>query len=297
MVAISSPVILRISAAATLPYSFVERTTRPLIQHDRFPHRGRQKLLASDMASLLNAILGGQPADAVENDTMLRACEYISSLPPTAEQRPELGEGNWGELLERLIEKTQSRQDYANEPTDSSIEIKLLPHIIEVCLNPLSIVLVWHGPDGGRTRLDFYSAKNSDLANRSRVYGPATLLVRKSFLHPEMIKVASDILRDSQMSRKKTMPPKKGSSAPTDKPKKTSRHTTKKRKVVKAPTSNDLQPKPYQAAKPVEVLPTNTLQSHIHIGKSGVQAACLSPKNWKGTALCPNTDILLPILG
>jgi hypothetical protein len=200
---ISSAAILRIAAATGLPYASIERMTRGLITVDRWPSRNRKVLLASDLASIINALLGQQAADAVETDTILRAFEYkstqvfpkdSSTTRPTFIQSPALGPGTWGELLEGLIAMASPFLDYSPEAATNDTEVRCLPHTIEACLTVPIIVLEWLGPNGAPKRRDFYGPR---LWKKIRQpYGPANLLVRKSFLDSAMINIAGDILRD-----------------------------------------------------------------------------------------------------
>jgi hypothetical protein len=196
MTAISTPAIQRYAAAAPMPYVTVERMTRPLIAANRWPNRFRKRLLAGDMASLMHAMLGGVTTEAVTSDTLLRGLEYQGTWPPTVEQVPALGEGRWGELLERLIANAPA------EPTDPTVPARVgmdyrgyLPHSIEVCLNPASISLVWLGRDGVPARRDHYGPAPGAATTRDP-YGPGVLMVRKVFLDPRMITIAGEILRD-----------------------------------------------------------------------------------------------------
>lgn len=197
MAAVSAPAIQRLAAAAAMPYATVERMTRPLIALDRWPSRARKQLLASDLASLLNAMMGQQTTEAATSDAMLRALEYKSTLPDTTKQAPALGEGTWGDLLERMIRNAPTEL-YPTLPWTAGMDYSShLPHDIEACLNPLHMVLVWrHGLTGAPDRLDYYGPAPGDLSPHYP-YGLATLLIRKCFLHPRMIVIAGHILRDA----------------------------------------------------------------------------------------------------
>lgn len=203
MAAVSSSAILRISAAVTAPYATVERMTRPLIAVGRWPSRSRRELLASDLASILNAIISLQPAtDAAKADTILRALEYKSTWPYTTEQTPALGGPTcrtWGELLDGLIEHAPVFSD--GEPATSDVGVHCLPHVIETSFNPLDIVLVWWGPDGVPKRRDFYGPNRNNPIKPAQPYGRAGLLICRSFLRPEMIQIAGEILRDNSTRR------------------------------------------------------------------------------------------------
>ena len=182
-----------------MPYATIGRMTRPLILADRWPSRTRRQLLASDLACVLNAVISLQPAvDAAKADTILRSLEYKSTWPPTAEQKPALGGPacrTWGELLDGLIEHAPAFSD--PEPATSDVDVLCLPHVIETTFNPLSIVLVWSGPDGAPKRRDFYGSGRTNRMEPTQPYGRAVLFVRKSFLLPGLIQVAGKILRDS----------------------------------------------------------------------------------------------------
>ena len=192
----SSPAILRFAAAGALPYATVERMTRPLIALDRWPSRARKQLLASDLASLLNAMMGQQAADAATSDTMLRGLEFKSAWPNEAKQTPALGEGTWGDLLERLIRNAPGDLCPTVPATGGMDHSGYLPHGIETCLNPLLIILVWDGKTGAPARREFYGPSFGALPPRYP-YGPATLLVRKCFVSSQMITIAGQILRDA----------------------------------------------------------------------------------------------------
>lgn len=198
MVAISSAAILRLSAAAAMPYASVERMTRPLIQEDRWPSRKRREMLASDLASLLNAMMGQTPTDAAEANQLLSGLEYKSSWP-TTEKTPYFGQSTWGELLEWLIAGAPSVADgFEHSRSDEGVNLPALPHIIEACLNPLSIQLIWYATDGlSQQRVDFYGPTRADMIKRYRPYGSANLLAFKSFMRPELIQIASEILQDN----------------------------------------------------------------------------------------------------
>lgn len=211
MVAISSPAILRLAAGATTAYYSIERATRLLIAVDRWPHRGRRQLRAGDLASILNAIMGSI-TDAVGTDDLLRGLQYKSSIPPTAEQEPALGTGNWGQVLERLIEGAPPEL-HSGVPARKDANFRgVMPNTIECCLNPPSILLVWLGPDGAtRQRIDIYGPSADDTQLREP-YGPASWLIRKSFMDSNMIVLAGRILRDS--SQKRTTPRNETAAAP-----------------------------------------------------------------------------------
>ena len=216
MVAVSSPAISRLSTATASSYSSIERMTRPLARENRWPSRSRRELWASDLASLLNVILGGQTSEAIEVDNMLRGLEYLSSFvfEPDPEQpggrklttrhEPHLGVRNWGELLEGIIHGVPS-PDPAERPVNAAVTDALvldkpgtpiLPTTIEVCLNPLSITLVWFW-SGGELRRDFYQPTTLDQMKRASPYGPAVGLIRKTFLSSDVIITAGEILRDT----------------------------------------------------------------------------------------------------
>lgn len=177
--------------------------TRPLIALDRWPSRTRRQLLASDLASVLNAIISLEPAtDSAKADAILRSLEYKSTWPPTAEQTPALGGPTcrtWGELLDGLIERAPVFSD--PEPATSDIDVLCLPHVIEASFNQPDIVLVWLGPDGVPKRRDFYAPNRNNPIKPAQPYGRAGLLICKSFLRPEMIQIAGEILRDNSTHR------------------------------------------------------------------------------------------------
>ena len=70
----SSSAIGRMGAAACVPYSTVERMTRPLKDADRWPHRANPFLRPEHLASLIAAFSAHLPSDA------LRAVEAVESL-------------------------------------------------------------------------------------------------------------------------------------------------------------------------------------------------------------------------
>lgn len=140
----------------------------------------------------------GQVTDAVGTDNLLRELEYKCALPPTAEQAPALGEGPWGEVLERLIENAPLELYSGAPASKKDTDFRgILPNIIECCLNPPSILLVWLGPDGAtRKRIEVYGP-SARAMQRSQPYGQASWLVRKSSMDSNMIILAGQILRDS----------------------------------------------------------------------------------------------------
>jgi hypothetical protein len=198
MAALSSPAILRLSAAAAMPYATVEKITRPLIAAGRWPSRQRRELLAGDLASILNALASLQPSpDAAKIDSIMRRLEYTGTWPTAAEQTPALGERNWGRLLEQLIQNAPPVSDVPSPPTRDPDGVRgHLPNQIETQVNPLSITLTWFGIDGGVLRYDFYQP-NKDERISLYPLGKGTFLIRKSILFPNMIILAAEILRDT----------------------------------------------------------------------------------------------------
>lgn len=200
-----------------MPYATLERMTRPLIRLDRWVSRTRRTLRASDLASVLNAIISLQPTgDSAEADTILRALEYKSTWPLTAEQIPAFafGERTWGQLLESLIEHAPPLLDYYLQGATNDVDVgNALPNVIETTFNPLSIALVWLRPDGAARRCDFYGPAANN-PKPSHPYGTAGLLVRKSFLQPQMIQLAGEILRDSSVSGPGNARPETAASLP-----------------------------------------------------------------------------------
>jgi hypothetical protein len=112
--------------------------------------RTRRTLRASDLASVLNAIISLQPTgDSAEADTILRALEYKSTWPWTAEQIPAFafGERTWGQLLASLIEHAPPLLDYYLQGATNDVDVgNALPNVIETTFNP---PLFWSG--WGRT--------------------------------------------------------------------------------------------------------------------------------------------------
>ncbi len=207
--------------------------TQPLIINDRWPSRARRELRASDLGSLLNAIAGAQTTEgAAETDTTLRALEFISALPVTADQTPMFGIRLWGELFDTLIENAPEFLDYSphswqDMPSDSVP----LPHLIEVSTSPFLVVLIWHNvPDQG-TRREFYGTTLNNTKDTQLVF-------RKSFLDGKIISLAGEILRDCT----------------------TRIHATKTPKAAGAPPPNGLRSKSKQAAKPAP--PTSEQTTH-----------------------------------
>lgn len=198
MTAVSSPALLRISAAATLPYANLQRMTRPLIETDQWPNRSRRELLASDLGSILNAILGVHATYAGESNATLRALEFKSAWPLDSVQQPMFGVRTWGEMLDAMIENMPLVPDPSVRQAASSYPAGSLhlPHLIESCLNPAGISLTWLGEDGARKRQEFYALPPQQP--QSQPYGPATLVVRKTFMSSEMLIIAGQILRDSR---------------------------------------------------------------------------------------------------
>jgi hypothetical protein len=235
MVAISSAAISRISAAAAMPYATLERMTRPLITLDRWVNRNRRTLLASDLASILNAIISLQPtADSAKADLILRTLEYKSTWPWDAEQTPALGEGTWGTLLERLIENAPPVLDYSPYPATNDVDVgNALPNVIETTFNPLGIVLVWNETNSAPKRRDFYGP-SANSPRLSQPYGTAALLVRKAFVHPQLIQLAGAILRDSldKVAENETAATLPGAAAALNQP-------AKRTGVVKHPHSTE----------------------------------------------------------
>jgi len=194
-----------------MPYASLERYTRPLKDKNRWPSRSRRELLASDLGSLLNALIGNQPSDAAETDDLLRALEYASSWPSTAPQRPRLGEGTWGEMLDALIENAPSVEEaYSRPALPPGTEVRMLPNKIHGCLNPLNIELIWLDQHGRPEHIDLYWPKTIELIQRSRPHGMAYGLIRTSILHPEMILIAGELLRDTP-----SLPPAPSASSPS----------------------------------------------------------------------------------
>jgi len=176
-----------------MPYATTERHTRPLIAINRWPSRARRQLLAGDLASLLNAVICDQSTRAAaEADSKIRALKYSGTMPYTTEQTPALGGGNWGELLERLIENAPPISDFKSEPATNDLNVNCLPHLIEVSVNPLGVVLIWLGPSGVPKRHDFYAP----TLRAPQPYGTAGWVVRKTLVAPEMIQLCGEILRD-----------------------------------------------------------------------------------------------------
>lgn len=213
--AVSSAIIQRFSAATATPYAFTERCTRPLIELDRFISRSRRQLRASDLRSLFNAIAGGNATDAAEIDTLFSDLTYKSSWHAQSadrhdqfEQRPAFGDGNWGQVLDRLIENAPPFLNYYPEPAKDRGQGVSLPNTIELCLNPLSITLIWLGPNSAPRRQDFYGPAPSAATRHSSPFGPANLLFRKTFVDGRLLSVAGDILRDANANRSTDIQPK-----------------------------------------------------------------------------------------
>jgi len=139
------------------------------------------------LASLFNAVMGGQTVQAVEVDTMLRQLVYKGSAPAT--QAPIFAPKSWGEVLEHVIEHASSGAGHVAEPANGDIRPGTLPHEIEVSLSPPLVTLIWRGPDGTVARRDWYG-----LAKPAPVSGA---LIRKTVIDGRVINVLADALRAS----------------------------------------------------------------------------------------------------
>lgn len=193
--------------------------TQPLIRENRWPSRTRREMRASDLGSLLNAIAGTQITEAAaETDTTLRALEFKSAFPLTADQTPMFGVRLWGELLDNLIEAAPALLDYSPHTWQTiPKESTPLPHFIEVSTIPLAVVLVWLDDHSAPKRREFYGPTREDQADQGGSYGSHQLLVRKSFLDGRIISLAGEILRDcttrtriAKMTTAAEAPPSRG---------------------------------------------------------------------------------------
>jgi hypothetical protein len=64
-----------------------------LVRDNRFIHQKRRDLLASDLASLINCILMGKTAAALEADTALSGSSTKAPSPPVGRQSSPRGPG------------------------------------------------------------------------------------------------------------------------------------------------------------------------------------------------------------
>jgi hypothetical protein len=172
-----------------LSEDWFQRLAGVLVQDDRFISQRRRDLRASDLASLLNTVMGGQTAQALEVDTMLRNLVYVSSAP--ASQAPIFAPRTWGGVLELMIQYAPPAAEPPGEPATGDIAPNTLPHYIEVAVSAPYVCLLWLGPDGRSARRDWYAPTPPATAN-------AVLLVRKAVIDGRMI----NVLYDSQKSLK-----------------------------------------------------------------------------------------------
>src|SRR4051812_18773212 len=170
-----------------LSEDWFQKLATVLARDGRFLSKRQRLLRSSDLASLFNAVMGGQTVQAVEVDTMLRQLVYKGSAPAT--QAPIFAPKSWGEVLEHVIEHASSGAGHVAEPANGDIRPGTLPHEIEVSLSPPLVTLIWRGPDGTVARRDWYG-----LAKPAPVSGA---LIRKTVIDGRVINVLADALRAS----------------------------------------------------------------------------------------------------
>ena len=102
MKALARFAIDRLVPLTGLSEAWWERLVGVLVTDDRFTSRRRRDMRVGDLASLFNALMGGQTAQALEVDTMLRNLVYVSSAP--ASQAPIFAPRTWGGVLELMIQ-------------------------------------------------------------------------------------------------------------------------------------------------------------------------------------------------
>jgi hypothetical protein len=168
-----------------LSEDWFQRLAGVLVQDDRFISQRRRELHASDLASLLNTVMGGQTSQALEIDTMLQGLVYKGSTPES--QAPIFPTRTWGAASVHMIQHAPSAVEHPAEPATDDIAPNTLPHQIEVAISTPYVCLVWLGVDGKPTRRDWYGpAKPAESS---------VILVRKATIDGRIISVLADILR------------------------------------------------------------------------------------------------------
>jgi hypothetical protein len=177
-------VFAQLSQMTGLSEDWQQKLVDVLVRDNRFIHQKRRDLLASDLASLINCILMGKTAAALEADTALSEVVYKGSFP--GGRTAVFTQRNWRELLIYLIENAPPLEELG-EPATNKIKPGTLPNVIEVTTTVPYVSMIWLGPDGRVAQTDWFGPEERTTN--------AVAFARKTVIDGKVINVLADILR------------------------------------------------------------------------------------------------------
>jgi len=177
-------VIEKLKTPTGLSGDSLQRAIYLLSRNDRFIHQKRRVLKASDLASLLNAIMMGV-ATALEGDDALSRARYRGSLP--AGRAPVFPHTNWRQLLEFMIEHAPASSETPSPLEPGSGLSYTLPNIIEVATTGPVVALIWLGRDGRPDQIDFFGPEGATTDTVG--------ITRKALIDGKIIVTLAEILR------------------------------------------------------------------------------------------------------
>lgn len=154
------------------------------------PSRGgghrHTRVTAAHLTNFILAQAAPQASDAVEAVTQLRSMRFAYS---SSGERPHLGEGDFGSVIDGLIE---GRANSDASPEEAAV--RFVPHHINLSVQPVFAELIWLAPNGSILRRETYVASDSGPNHWS-----SFAIVKRTFIHPSLIELAARMLRDPSL--------------------------------------------------------------------------------------------------